>query len=66
MAEAFGVNTFGLRVQVFVLSALMASLSGWLYAHNQRFLNPTPSASRPASSICSWLWWAARSTSGAA
>lgn len=42
VAEAFGVNTFGLRVQVFLLSALMASLAGWLYAHNQRFLNPTP------------------------
>ncbi|ACO47670.1 branched-chain amino acid ABC transporter ATP-binding protein/permease [Deinococcus deserti] len=42
VAEAFGVNTFSLRVQVFVLSALMASLAGWLYAHNQRFLNPTP------------------------
>ncbi|PNY79908.1 ABC transporter permease subunit [Deinococcus koreensis] len=42
VAEAFGVNLFALRVQVFVLSALMASLAGWLYAHNQRFLNPTP------------------------
>lgn len=42
VAEAFGVNTFGLRVQVFLLSALFASLAGWLYAHNQRFLNPTP------------------------
>ncbi|MFC4638292.1 ABC transporter permease subunit [Deinococcus hohokamensis] len=42
VAEAFGVGAFSLRVQVFVLSALMASLAGWLYAHNQRFLNPTP------------------------
>ncbi|MFC3834260.1 branched-chain amino acid ABC transporter ATP-binding protein/permease [Deinococcus rufus] len=42
VAEAFGVPTFRLRVQVFVLSALLASWAGWLYAHNQRFLNPTP------------------------
>ncbi|GGL98512.1 branched-chain amino acid ABC transporter ATP-binding protein/permease [Deinococcus aerophilus] len=42
VAEAFGVPIFGLRVQVFVLSALMAALAGWLYAHSQRFVNPTP------------------------
>lgn len=42
VAEAFGVNTFRLRVEVFVLAALMASLAGWLYAHSQRFVNPTP------------------------
>ncbi|GMA15197.1 branched-chain amino acid ABC transporter ATP-binding protein/permease (plasmid) [Deinococcus metallilatus] len=42
VAEAFGVNAFRLRVQVFVLAALMASLAGWLYAHSQRFVNPTP------------------------
>ncbi|WP_034388994.1 ATP-binding cassette domain-containing protein [Deinococcus sp. YIM 77859] len=42
VAEAFGVNPFRLRVQVFVLAALMASLAGWLYAHSQRFVNPTP------------------------
>ncbi|WP_034409432.1 ABC transporter permease subunit [Deinococcus murrayi] len=42
VAEAFGVNAFRLRVQVFVLAALMAGLAGWLYAHSQRFVNPTP------------------------
>ncbi|UBV45371.1 branched-chain amino acid ABC transporter ATP-binding protein/permease (plasmid) [Deinococcus taeanensis] len=42
VAEAFGVDPFRLKVQVFVLSALMASLAGWLYAHSQRFVNPTP------------------------
>ena len=42
VAEAFGANTFALRVQVFVLSAVMASVAGWLYAHQQRFVNPTP------------------------
>ncbi|MFB9994623.1 ATP-binding cassette domain-containing protein [Deinococcus oregonensis] len=42
VAEAFGANTFALRVQVFVLSAVFASAAGWLYAHQQRFVNPTP------------------------
>ncbi|SMB78777.1 ABC transporter permease subunit [Deinococcus hopiensis] len=42
VAEAFGAPTFRLRVQVFVLSALLASVAGWLYAHQQRFVNPTP------------------------
>jgi ABC-type branched-subunit amino acid transport system ATPase component/ABC-type branched-subunit amino acid transport system permease subunit len=42
VAEAFGANTFSLRVQVFVLSSVFASAAGWLYAHQQRFVNPTP------------------------
>jgi branched-chain amino acid transport system permease protein len=42
MAEGFGVNAGLLKVQVFVFAALIAALSGWLYAHMQRFVNPTP------------------------
>ncbi|MDB5046763.1 MAG: branched-chain amino acid transporter binding protein, partial [Deinococcus sp.] len=42
VAEAFGASTFSLRVQVFVLSSVFASAAGWLYAHQQRFVNPTP------------------------
>ena len=42
MAESMGVDTANYRVKVFVLAALMAALSGWLYAHLQRFVNPTP------------------------
>jgi ABC-type branched-subunit amino acid transport system ATPase component len=42
MAESMGVNTAASRVIVFVLAAMMASASGWLYAHMQRFVNPTP------------------------
>lgn len=42
VAEAFGANTYMLRVQVFLYSALLASAAGWLYAHQQRFVNPTP------------------------
>ena len=42
MAEAFGVVPSRLRIQVFILAALLAALSGWLFAHMQRFINPTP------------------------
>ena len=42
MAEAMGVNTFRYKVSVFVLAALLAGVSGWLYAHFQRTVNPSP------------------------
>ena len=42
MAEAFGVDAARLKIVVFVYAALLAAVSGWLYAHLQRFVNPTP------------------------
>jgi len=42
MAEAMGVNTSRSRMIIFVIAALHACASGWLYAHMQRFINPTP------------------------
>jgi branched-chain amino acid transport system permease protein len=42
MAEAMGVNTFRTKVTAFVLAALLASVSGWLFAHFQRTVNPSP------------------------
>ncbi len=42
MAESMGVDTARYRIKVFVLAALLAAFSGWLYAHLQRFVNPTP------------------------
>lgn len=42
MAEAMGVNTFIYKVGVFVFAALLASISGWLFAHFQRTVNPSP------------------------
>lgn len=42
MAESMGVNTFRAKLVIFVISALFAAVSGWLYAHTQRFVNPTP------------------------
>jgi len=42
MAEAMGVNTPRAKIVIFLIAALLASVSGWLYAHLQRFVNPTP------------------------
>ena len=42
MAESFGVDTTRVKIVVFIYAALLASLSGWLYAHLQRSINPTP------------------------
>jgi ABC-type branched-subunit amino acid transport system ATPase component/ABC-type branched-subunit amino acid transport system permease subunit len=41
-AEAFGVQTARAKLLVFVYAAVLAGLSGWLYAHFQRAANPTP------------------------
>lgn len=42
MAEAMGVDTARSKVAIFLIAALFACVSGWLYAHLQRFVNPTP------------------------
>jgi branched-chain amino acid transport system permease protein len=42
MAESFGVNMAGYKVIVFVYAALLACISGWLYAHMQRAVSPSP------------------------
>ncbi|VTU24436.1 Lipopolysaccharide export system ATP-binding protein LptB [Variovorax sp. SRS16] len=42
MAEAMGVDTFRVKVMAFVLAALLASVSGWLFAYFQRTVNPSP------------------------
>jgi len=42
MAEAMGVHTPRSKIVVFTVAALYAGVSGWLYAHLQRFVNPTP------------------------
>ncbi|MCL4183998.1 MAG: ATP-binding cassette domain-containing protein [Burkholderiaceae bacterium] len=40
MAESFGVDTAALKITVFLYAALLAGLSGWLYAHFLRFVSP--------------------------
>jgi branched-chain amino acid transport system permease protein len=42
MAESFGVDTARYKIIVFIYAALFACVSGWLYAHLQRSINPTP------------------------
>jgi branched-chain amino acid transport system permease protein len=41
-AESFGVSTMRAKLVVFVYAALLAGISGWLYAHMQRAVNQTP------------------------
>jgi branched-chain amino acid transport system permease protein len=40
--EAFGVQTPRAKLLVFIYAAVLAGLSGWLYAQFQRAANPTP------------------------
>jgi hypothetical protein len=42
MAEAMGVNTLRYKIGIFLIAALFASISGWLFAHFQRTVNPSP------------------------
>jgi branched-chain amino acid transport system permease protein len=42
MAEAMGISTLRYKLTAFVLAAMLAALSGWLFAHFQRTVNPTP------------------------
>ena len=44
MTEAMGINTIWYRMVLFMIAAQFACVSGWLYAHLQRFVNPTPFA----------------------
>ncbi|WP_018465794.1 ABC transporter permease subunit [Calidithermus timidus] len=41
-AASFGVHPPSLKLQVFLLAALLAGIAGWLYAHFLRFVNPSP------------------------
>ena len=41
MAESFGVRTFHYKVIAFLFAAILASLAGWLYAHEQRAVSPS-------------------------
>ncbi len=42
MAESMGIDTLKFKIGIFVMSAALASVSGWLYAHFQRAVNPSP------------------------
>jgi len=40
MAESFGIDTARLKLVIFIYAALLAGISGWLYAHFLRFVSP--------------------------
>ncbi|HCP79823.1 MAG TPA: metal-dependent hydrolase, partial [Pusillimonas sp.] len=42
MAESFGINMASYKIIIFVYAALLACVSGWLYAHMQRAVSPSP------------------------
>jgi ABC-type branched-subunit amino acid transport system ATPase component/ABC-type branched-subunit amino acid transport system permease subunit len=42
MEESCGIDTAQYKLLAFVLAALLAGVSGWLYAYLQRAVNPTP------------------------
>ncbi|MES4992597.1 branched-chain amino acid ABC transporter ATP-binding protein/permease [Phyllobacterium sp. 22229] len=41
-AESFGIDTSHLRLVIFIFASGLAGVSGWLYAHMLRFVNPSP------------------------
>ncbi|WP_332824163.1 branched-chain amino acid ABC transporter ATP-binding protein/permease [Ramlibacter sp.] len=42
MAEAMGISTFKAKLTVFVIAAVLAAVSGWLFAFFQRTVSPSP------------------------
>jgi branched-chain amino acid transport system permease protein len=42
MEESCGINTANYKLLAFVIAAMLAGVSGWLYAYLQRAVNPTP------------------------
>jgi ABC-type branched-subunit amino acid transport system ATPase component/ABC-type branched-subunit amino acid transport system permease subunit len=42
MVESLGISLFRIRLVTFVIAALLAGLSGWLYAHMSRYVSPAP------------------------
>ncbi len=48
MVESLGVSIFRARLMAFVIAALLAATSGWLYAHMVRFVSPAPFDVRPS------------------
>ena len=48
MVESLAIDSFRMRLAIFVFAATLAGLSGWLYAHMQRYVNPAPFDIRPS------------------
>jgi ABC-type branched-subunit amino acid transport system ATPase component/ABC-type branched-subunit amino acid transport system permease subunit len=48
MVESLAIDSFRMRLAIFVLAGTLAGLSGWLYAHMQRYVSPAPFDIRPS------------------
>jgi len=59
-----GIDTEGYKVKIFVLSAVLASLSGSLYAHYITFISPGTFSFFYSSKWSPWCWWAGEARSG--
>jgi len=42
LLASVGADAFRVRLVLFVIAALLAGLAGWLYAHMNRFVSPSP------------------------
>ncbi|WP_232834586.1 ABC transporter permease subunit [Rhodoferax ferrireducens] len=42
LLASVGADAFRVRLSLFVMAALLAGLAGWLYAHMNRFVSPSP------------------------
>ena len=42
MVESLGIDAFRIKLATFVIAALLAAVSGWLYAHMNRIVSPSP------------------------
>jgi len=42
MVGSLGISAFRIRLVTFTIAALLAGISGWLYAHMSRFVSPAP------------------------
>jgi branched-chain amino acid transport system permease protein len=48
MIASLGANLFRIRLIIFVIAAMLAGLAGWLYAHMNRYVSPSPFDVRPS------------------
>ena len=48
MVESLAIDSFRMRLAIFVFAGTLAGLSGWLYAHMQRYVSPAPFDIRPS------------------
>ncbi len=42
LLASVGADAYKVRLSLFVIAALLAGFAGWLYAHNNRFVSPSP------------------------